>query len=99
MARLYQVAAQQQQMADTTAAQAKTVKDAAAKKILEERAKAERDQVQVLMLHADEARRRANEVYDLGTAKLNALKKEWGVGGAAPTPNGQFPGDLQVPGQ
>jgi hypothetical protein len=100
MARLYQVAAQQQQMADATAAAAKTVKDAAARKTLEARAKAERDQVQVLMLHADEARRRADAIYDLGTAKLNALKREWGVGGAVPAPNGQFPnGGVQVPGQ
>lgn len=99
VARLYQVAAQQRQLADATDAKAKATKDPAFKKILEERAKAERDQVQVLILHADEARRRANEVYDLGKAKLDALKEEWGISPAIPVPPAGDQGNLQIPGQ
>jgi hypothetical protein len=91
-ARLYSVAGIQQQLAEATAAKAKAQKDKAFAKILEERAKAERDQVQVIILHADEARSRADAILQLGTAKIDALKKGWGI--SAPAPAASVPAGI-----
>lgn len=94
VARLYQAAALQQQLTDATAAKAKAEKNPAFKKVLEDRAKAERDQMQVLMLHAGEWRQRADRVFQLGFGKLEDLKRAWGIAEPAPSL-----GDLQIPQQ
>lgn len=92
VARLYQVAALQQEIADQTAAKAKTFKDKAAAAALNDRATAERNQVQVLVLHASEWLQRASTTYQLGLTKLQVLEKEWQLpqpsASATPAPAG-----------
>lgn len=79
IARLYQVAGTQKQIATDSLNLAKASKDAAEKKKLDALAKKDADQVQVILLHAKEWRGRADAIYNLGTGKVEALKVEWNI--------------------
>lgn len=82
VARLYVPAAIQKGLADAE-------KDPRVKQRLE-------DQVQILIQHAEEWRRRADEVYDLGAEQVTDLKEAWGIEPPLPQPQ-ELPGAPQFP--
>jgi len=97
VARLYQVAALQQQLADATSAKAKAEKDKTAAKDLNDRAAAEKGQVQVLVLHAGEWLQRATATYQLGVQKLTNLEKAWHLPQPAPVSSSGTTGGAPIP--
>ncbi len=79
IARMYQMAATQREIATESQNVAKAEKDAAQKKKLEAQAKKDADQVQVILLQVGEWQTRADALYSLGIKRITELKVEWGV--------------------
>ncbi len=94
VARLYSVAAQQRLNADALGKLANSEKNAGRKEQIGAEVQKATDMVQVLLQHASESRARADQVFTMGTTKLDALKREWtveapslSVPGIGPGPN------------